>query len=272
MSRQKLGTAYLLIGLSTALLCSNTTYAESKEACDALFVGMSKVENKENCGFIGAGLIGYKSPFTNDTEANLIPFTTVVWESFYIDGAEAGLLFWDNVSLSGYYLATAFVRLASDGYSVDDEPQLIGLKDTDEVVEAGVKFNWGSKWGEIQVSVAHDISSEHESFVADIGYVYGWQISDITVALSLSAAFQSSDAANYYYGVNADQVLENRPLYESGSLVNLSAGYFVDKPINNYWHIIHFAQFTRYSDDVKDSPLTVNDNGLSAGLGVTYAF
>lgn len=268
----KQGIIFLLTGMVTSLLYSNITYANSSQACDAIFIGTGNVESEENCGFIGAGAIGYESPFTNDTEVNFLPIVTVVWEDFYIDGAEAGLLFWNDISLTDYYLVTAFVRLASDGYKADDEPQLTGLKDTNEAVEAGVRLNWGGSWGKVNLSVAHDVSSKHESFVADVNYGYSWQVSDITIALSLKAAFQTSDVANYYYGVSEAQVAANRPFYEVGSVINLSAGYFVNKPINNEWSLIHFAQFTRYADDINNSPLTVNDNGFSVGGGAVYLF
>jgi outer membrane scaffolding protein for murein synthesis (MipA/OmpV family) len=272
MAQQGRRVVYLLFVIATTLLFANTTYANSNETCDALFLGVSNVENKENCGVIGGGIITYKSPFTNDTEVEFLPLITLVWEEFYIDGSEVGLLFWDDFSLSEYSLITAFVRSASGGYSVKDEIQLIGLKDTDDAIEAGVKLNWGSEWGEVNLSIAHDISSKHEGLIADVNYVYGWQVSDLSIAVSLSAAFQSRDTARHYYGVNVDQVGVNRPVYEIGSVINLSAGYFLDKPITKEWSIIHFAQLTHYADDIKESPLTVNDDGFSAGLGVTYSF
>lgn len=249
---------------------SGAVYAD--ESCEALFLGVNRVDQTTSCGVVGASLIGYKSTYTNGFELGVVPHISVIWESLYIDNAEAGVLLWGDLSQQSYSLLTTFVRLSENGYDASEEAQLRGLDDTNEVVEVGVRFSLGGEFGEVQLAFAHDVSSKHKSYVAEASYVYEWDINGYQMALSTGVEYLSKDAAQYFYGVSEDQVSSLRRLYKQDVALNFQAGYSVEKSVTEHWNVFHFASYTLYDNDIKDSPLTVNDNGYSVGLGLSYTF
>lgn len=161
----------------------------------------------------------------------------------------------------------------------EDSRELLGLADVDSSVElgGGLRYNTEnlSVFGDIRYGVVG-----HESFVGEVG-------ADVIVRptdrFSLRAGprvlFGDSDYASTYFGVTAaEQVASTAAgtgftaFDASGGL--LSAGIEVGAAyrFNDSWGIDATINYDKLQNDAASSPITRNDEQISASIGITRRF
>jgi outer membrane protein len=88
----------------------------------------------------------------------------------------------------------------------------------------------------------------------------------------VGAVWLSTDSADYYYGVRPEEARPDRPAYEPGSTVNLTAGLFAFAPVTRRWVFQGFVEAERLGGDLRDSPIVDQDLGWTAFSGLSYRF
>ena len=172
------------------------------------------------------------------------------------------------------------VNYRNDGYDVDKF--LSSEKSTNAVFngydspDGDVTVKVDSYWKFVNLSVEQDVSGHSKGLTADLGVeVPIFNIgNDFIVQAHATVHWQSSDYANYIYGVSSTQVDNSvgRSAYTVGSVTNYSLGLSAFYQLDENWNLIASAQYTKLDDAITDSPLIGDDKVTSAFIGATYSF
>ncbi|MGB3407869.1 MAG: MipA/OmpV family protein [Jannaschia sp.] len=159
-----------------------------------------------------------------------------------------------------------------------DDPELTGLADVDASLELGVGLRYATPDFQVFGDVRYGVIG-HESFVGELGADVFLRPTDrLTLRAGPRVFFGDSDYASTYFGVTAAESVASAgvsnfaPFSASGGLlssgVELGAGY----QINDSWGVDAAIRYDRLRNDAADSPITVDDNQLSARIGLTRRF
>lgn len=160
-----------------------------------------------------------------------------------------------------------------------DSPELLGLEDVDTSVElgGGLRYNTDNfaAFGDIRYGVIG-----HESFVGEVGADL---IVRPTERLSLRAGprvlFGDSDFASTYFGVTAAEEANSAiagtgftEFDASGGVLSTGVEFGAAYRINDSWGIDATINYDRLRNDAADSPITRDDEQISASIGITRRF
>jgi outer membrane scaffolding protein for murein synthesis (MipA/OmpV family) len=157
-----------------------------------------------------------------------------------------------------------------------DEPDLTGLDDVDASLELGVGLRYATENLELFGAVRYGVVG-HESFVGELGADALVRPTDrLTLRAGPRAFFGDDDYASTYFGVSgADAVASGGalPAFEAdGGLlsagVELGAGY----RINEDWGVDAAITYERLRNSAEDSPISLEDDQVSARIGLTRRF
>lgn len=212
-----------------------------------------------------------------DAKQGLVPLISAEYGHWLI--GKDGIVSYSLLSEEDFGLSMG-VNYRNDGY--DTDKLMSSEKSTDVVFngydspEGDFTFKVDSYWKFVNLSVEQDISGHSKGLTADLGIeVPIFNIGrDFMVQARATMHWQSSDYANYIYGVSAKQVDETvgRTAYTLGSVTNYSLGLSAFYQINNNWNLIASAQYTKLDDAITDSPLIGDDKITGAFIGASYTF
>lgn len=157
-----------------------------------------------------------------------------------------------------------------------DDSELAGLDDVDDALELGVGLRYATRDFEVFGNVRYGVIG-HESFVGELGADAFLRPNDrLTLRAGPRAFFGDDDYASTYYGVTAAESAASGGSFSAfdadGGLlsagVELGAGY----RINENWGIDAAITYERLRNDAADSPITADDDQVSARIGVTRRF
>jgi outer membrane scaffolding protein for murein synthesis (MipA/OmpV family) len=157
-----------------------------------------------------------------------------------------------------------------------EESDLTGLGDVDASLELGVGLRYAAENVEVFGAVRYGVVG-HESFVGEIGADAFFDATDrLTLRAGTRVFFGDDDYASTYFGVTgAEAAASGGGLSafdaEGGLLsagVEVGAGY----RINDRWGIDAAVTYERLRNDAEDSPISLDDEQLSARIGLTRRF
>ena len=212
-----------------------------------------------------------------DAKQGIAPLLSAIYGNWLI--GKDGIVTYNVLNEDDFGLSVG-VNYRNDGY--DDDKFMGSDKSSDSVFtgydspEGDVTFKVDGYWNFVNLSVEQDISGHSKGLTADLGIeVPIFNIGkDFMVQANATVHFQSSDYANYIYGVSAEQVDNSvgRTAYTVGSVTNYSAGLSAFYQLDNSWTLIASAQYTKLDDAITDSPLIGDDKVTSAFIGASYSF
>ncbi|GIT90044.1 hypothetical protein JANAI62_04730 [Jannaschia pagri] len=158
--------------------------------------------------------------------------------------------------------------------SASDDAELAGLNDVDASLELGAGLRYSAENFEVFGNVRYGAIG-HEAFVGELGADVFLRPSDrLTLRAGPRAFFGDSDYAATYFGVTPGEAGASAfaPFEASGGLlstgIEIGAGY----QINDRWGIDAAVRYDRLRNDAADSPITVDDDQVSARIGLTRRF
>lgn len=158
----------------------------------------------------------------------------------------------------------------------EDSPELAGLNDVDASLEVGGGLRFTTQnfhaFGDIRYGVIG-----HESFVAEAGADF---IMRPTNAFSLRAGprvlFGDSDYAATYFGVTAAESAASGGTFAAfdadGGLLSAGVEFGAGYRFNESWGIDATINYDKLQGDAARSPITRDDEQVSASIGVTRRF
>lgn len=106
-----------------------------------------------------------------------------------------------------------------------------------------------------------------EGYFGKVKSVRNW---DLTFGVGYT--WYSANAANYNLGVESHELTDQLTTYNSGAAFTLDLEFSAQMPISQSWVLEVGIVHSFLSDNIKDSPLVVNDSLSSALLGFSYVF
>jgi outer membrane scaffolding protein for murein synthesis (MipA/OmpV family) len=170
---------------------------------------------------------------------------------------------------------TGSVRFIGERDASEDDA-LTGLEDVDPSLELGVGLRYAMENLEVFGSVRYGVIG-HESFVGELGADALIRPTDrVTLRAGPRAFFGDDTYADTYFGISpAEAAASGGELTategESGLLstgVEIGAGY----RINDTWGVDAAITYERLRNSAEDSPISIDDDQISARIGLTRRF
>ncbi len=248
-----------------------------------------------------AGGLGERSnPLRGGDDQPLVVVADVAWygDVFYFDNLEAGYQWQsdENFAFDTYFVLNREARAFKDWHSFDvlsteaflssdnDTQQspsfgqpvsrisLRQIQSRDWAVHAGIRAHWRNPASEWQLAIQTDASGVHQGQLVNLQYQQNIQMGQWQIGITPNLAWNSAAFNDYYYGVGAEDTLDERLHYHAGSGfrpgVNLSAA----RPINENWGVLLFFRYQHLPSSLTHSPLVKSNHISSIFAGVTYHF
>jgi outer membrane protein len=216
-------------------------------------------------------VVSVNSSFYKDVgeEYYILPLAIVEYGSFYLQGIDGGYRFFQDDVQS---LAVE-IRRTFDGYKADDSDALEGVEDRDPAWEAGLVYETDLLGGQAKAKLMHDISNTHNGSTLRIEYERSMMTgSSYMVSWFAGSEYWSSKKTNYYFGINPEEVMPDRPVYSAGQSYNLFSGINVVKRFNVKYSMIASAEYQWMADEMIESPITSRQDQWSVYAGLFYQF
>lgn len=238
-----------------------------------LFAAKPPPKNKVfSLGALGA----YSTPDIRGDDSQFKGFP-YVQAQYYRLGLEATSLGYEYYR--GEFLQSkVFLNFEGNGYDSGDSNIVSGMEERDSTVHFGLKLSTGTppRLGQIGInfSLEHDILSKHKGMVAGLEFGRMFVINPKWLFRpKIELKYFSRKYNDYYYGVRANEVLNNRPSYLGSSSVVTGLGLTQIFPIAENWNVVSLSGIELRSSVVKDSPIT-SDRAVNVSqiLGFSYSF
>ena len=255
--------------LACALGAALLTSAAPAFAQDAM---LGNILDDPGSGSAGLGFLSRveTSPYRGaDARVDLMPLYLYEGDRFFLRSNMAG------VRVSGDHAAglELFVERRLEGYPEDETPDVLeGMETRNSEADAGARYygEWGAHHWDL--SVRQDISNNSHGTELRAAYGYLWENDRWSVQPVFTAAWRSGDLNDYYYGVNAVDVTPDRPAYNAGAGINLTAALYARYRILQNWSLLGGVFVTQWSSEVGDSPLVDSRTQWGGMLGAAYDF
>ena len=215
----------------------------------------------------GAGVSVGQSPYVGAKDSvEVLPRFFAQVGRFYLRGPALGVYLYGSDDLR----VSAGISLDLADTHRGDSPQLADMPELDDVVLGGIELSYETDWGELELSLAADVSGTHDGYLAGLSYGYPLEVGRWQIETEIGVEWHSAAVNRHYYGVGAAEVLPARPLYEPDAGVNYELGVAVIYPFAERHAVSVEASAEWLSTDASDSPIVERDS--LASVGVSYLF
>ena len=155
-----------------------------------------------------------------------------------------------------------------------DFPELTGLEDRELAIEVGVSLGYTAPGWEAFADLRYGALG-HESLVADLGADAVLRPTDALTLRAGPRLFLGDAGYNQaYFGVTAAESLASglTAFAPEAGLVSTGVELSADYRIDDLWGLYGAVRYDMYGGAVEDSPILLQDDSLSAGIGVTRRF
>lgn len=160
-----------------------------------------------------------------------------------------------------------------DGYEESDGAIFAGLEDRDDSIDTGIQLSYDFDAFTVTGSILANISDSHGGHTAEIGIDREFVVSDtFTITPGASAIYQSDDYNQYFFGVNPGDATAFRPAYQSDAGFDYEIEVATNWFFSEKWALRTELEYEIYSDEVTDSPLVDETDGIGITFGLFYEF
>lgn len=218
---------------------------------------------------LGLAVISSPEPYRGaDNETLVIPALSFSYKRFYFRGIYAGFTLLERSGIEVDLIA----RPRFGGYDAEDSPFLRGMEDRRISADVGFELEWEGEHFGLQLTPVTDVLDRSGGQEIALDLLFPIQRGPFRIEPRVGAVWLSADSADYYYGVRPEEARPDRPAYEVGDTVNLSAGLFAFAPVTRKWVFQGFVEVERLGGDIQDSPIVDQDLGWTAFAGLSYQF
>lgn len=253
--------------LAASLSVGLSMFAPAVLAQDAMMGTVLEEPGSAGLGFV---FRAESSPYRDGgTRDDFLPLYLYEGERFFLRANEAGVRIWRNDTM-GF---EGFVERRLEGYPEDDAPaSLEGMEVRNTGADLGARFymtHGASRW---DLSVRHDVADLSHGTEARAAYGYTIQGDRWRLQPVAQVSWRSGDLNDYYYGVSSFEELPDRAAYDAGSGWNATLGLYGKYRIFSHWSLVGGAYATRFSSEIRNSPVVDDDIQWGVMAGAAYDF
>ncbi|MBM2577374.1 MipA/OmpV family protein [Jannaschia sp. Os4] len=155
-----------------------------------------------------------------------------------------------------------------------DADELAGTDDVDATLELGAGLRYATDDWQAYGALRYGIGG-HETWVGELGAdVFARPTDRLTLRAGPRALFGTDDYAATYFGVTAaESAASGLAAFDpDGGLISTGAEFGAGYRLGGGWGIDAAIRYERLRGDAKDSPITLDDEQVSASIGVTRRF
>ena len=285
-------SAYLVI---IAFLLATSLPADAEQECDS---------DDANCKLIGEwhfglalGIGARTNPLIDSEDIPLLvlPSFSYYGENFFIDNLDVGYTLFDSANHMINLVATpSYDRVFFERWDISNifvdisgaaSPSVGGENNigdnftqinANELNKRKFSLLGGAEWssqlslGQIQLGIFHDISNVHSG--AEARFAYSTLTSDAGWNGTFGLTWKDAEMTDYYYGVDQNEVIDNRALYQAGSSLNpfIRINWQQTEQQSGFWRF--GLEFQKLDKSISDSPLINKDYVLNIFIGKQYSF
>ena len=262
---KKLLTATAIVGF---LGLSQAAFASSSYAPDVIDTEPQGFESQNS---LGLGVAYQQSIYTGvDNDVKPFPMLNFTYDDFFIKGITVGY----NTYTTDVMQFSLIGRPNFQGYNSDDSRELSGMSDKGTSVNVGGQLVVKMLPLITTVSALHDISGNTAGNTLGLKFATGLPLMDKRLIISPSVAFtyQDSNITDYYYGVSDSEATSTRSAYSPSNTVNTTLGVMTKFQVSQHWSTTLAYMFTRYGNEISDSPIVDRSTASTVLLGASYLF
>jgi len=220
----------------------------------------------------GIGLAAFtgQSPYIGGkTQTEAIPYLEAQWGPVYFRTGDLGVYLYEG---ENWELSAGVVRDVFGDTDRGDSRELKDMEDLDDVYNASIAAAYESKWGEFELQVAADISSNHEGEYVEFSYGYPIRAGKWSIGPTIGALWFSEEISQYYVGVTPEDSRPGRPVYTADSGVLYKVGLEARYSLNEQHNFLIMIENEFYPDEITDSPIIDDSSAASIIGGYVYRF
>ncbi len=123
------------------------------------------------------------------------------------------------------------------------------------------------------IDVAYELfGGYHNGWVVDTFYNRVYEIRNWDISVGGGATYFSDKTTDYFFGIDANEVALNRPVYETGSGYRVELESSAQYPISQDWLFTIGATYSHFSNSIANSPIVARQNVIRFRLSVSYVF
>lgn len=153
-----------------------------------------------------------------------------------------------------------------------DAANLAGI-DRDITLDAGLNYTLDlSDRTSLDVSVAQEITGEHDGQEIDLRLTQGFALGGLPVGVYAGATWRSSELSSYLFGVAPGEAIAGRPAYALGATTTPYVGINTFIPLSSTTRLFGGVQADFLTRETEDSPIVDDGTTLSLGVGIQFSF
>lgn len=216
---------------------------------------------------LGVGAVASGEPYGEaDTRVTPVPVLGYEGERFFLRGFAAG---W-RLPRVGSFRSALVVRARMQSFDADDDPVLEGMDSRRRTAEGGLRVGGGKRWLRGHVGVYQELLGRYHGQVVEARLQAPVPMGHWVLVPSVGVDWHSSETADYYYGVGADEAKSDRPAYAPGASLNRVVGLGLRYRGGERFRFVLNVNRAFFDSSVRASPIVERDGRWSGFAGVSW--
>ena len=216
----------------------------------------------------GAVLAGSGTYLGEPRNYDQLPLILYEGEYIFAYGNSLGFNLFRNESLQ--FGALARSRLTS--VDPTEIPELEGLEERKNTLEAGLTANLTTSFGQFSLTAVRDVVGRYDGDEIDLSYRVPFRLGRWTLTPWVSLLWQDARLTAYYYGVSAAEATPERPAYVPGDARNLALGLNTAYHLNERFFMFANVGLEIFDDVIADSPIIDSSTNGRMLAGAAWVF
>ncbi len=158
-----------------------------------------------------------------------------------------------------------------DGFSSDDAASLAGMSARRSSWMVGVTTEWRGSWGVVRTDVERSASASRGT-LARLGYQRPVTWGRFTLTPEVGVDRFSGAYVDAFYGVDAAEATEGRPIYRPGGSSDFHGSLGVHYLAGPQWALVGELLHRHFGADIRRSPLVDRRGASQISMGVMRQF
>jgi outer membrane protein len=219
---------------------------------------------------IGAGFMYRSSIYVEaKDEVSFYPSIDAYWGPVFFSDYKVGSYFAGN---NNWALSLSYGLDNQEDLERESSALLKDMPTLKNVFVASIKGEIHHDLGDFTTTFSIDTSNEHQGKIIELGYSYPWISNKHSFSLEFNASWISKEVSQYYYGVQLDSSVVNRPYYQPSNALNLSYGVNYDYALSANQFLFASVYLNQLSDEIKNSPIVEKAESHALLVGFIYKF
>ncbi len=161
-------------------------------------------------------------------------------------------------------------RIQTLGLGTSDSPRLEGLDDRKWGLEMGPMAGWRGWPVHINLKTYTEVLGRHDGLITHLLFSLPYEHERGYLVPGVELIHQTSDYANYYFGVSAAESNPLRPQYQPGDVLNTALRVRWGWGITDSWLLYGSLGLEFLDSAITNSPIVERDQLWSANISIAY--